>query len=65
MRTIMLNLINYIYKYGSLCFRSSMYICKGISSFVGLVVNQTTVDIQRIHKLGVKKIAVTSLPPLG
>ncbi|KAK4281633.1 hypothetical protein QN277_013101 [Acacia crassicarpa] len=37
----------------------------GISSLVGLVVNQTALNIELIHKLGVKKIAVTSLPPLG
>ncbi|XP_054782730.1 GDSL esterase/lipase At5g03610-like [Prosopis cineraria] len=37
----------------------------GLSSFVGVVVNQTALNMQRIHKLGVKKIAVTSLPPLG
>ena len=65
MNTSMLNLRLYKYKHGSLRFCSSMYIRKGIFSFVGLVVNQTAVDIQRIHKLGVKKIAVTSLPPLG
>ncbi|XP_028782349.1 GDSL esterase/lipase At5g03610-like [Neltuma alba] len=47
---------NFLATYGSI---------NGISSFVGLVVNQTAVNILRIHKLGVKKIALTSLPPLG
>lgn len=38
---------------------------KGLQTFTPQVVNQLMVDIQRIYNLGVKKISVTALQPLG
>ncbi|KAL2933773.1 hypothetical protein RDABS01_016892 [Bienertia sinuspersici] len=37
----------------------------GFQTFIPQVVNQLAVDVQRIYKLGVKKISVTALQPLG
>ncbi|KAK8531922.1 hypothetical protein V6N12_053379 [Hibiscus sabdariffa] len=37
----------------------------GFPTFISNVVSQLTVNLRRIHSLGVKKIAVGSLPPLG
>ncbi|GMJ12052.1 hypothetical protein like AT5G03610 [Hibiscus trionum] len=37
----------------------------GFPTFISSVVSQLTVNLRRIHGLGVKKIAVGSLPPLG
>ncbi|XP_073156663.1 GDSL esterase/lipase At5g03610-like [Henckelia pumila] len=46
------------------------YLAKGgsiqdLPSFISLVINQLVVNIKRIRRLGVSKIAVTSLEPLG
>lgn len=38
---------------------------QGFQTFIPQVVNQLVVDIQRIYNLGVKKISVTALQPLG
>lgn len=38
---------------------------QGVLSLINSVVNQTATNMRRIHELGVKKIALTSLPPLG
>lgn len=38
---------------------------QGLQTFITQVVNQLVLDIQRIHSLGVRKIAVTALEPLG
>ncbi|XP_030925274.1 GDSL esterase/lipase At5g03610-like [Quercus lobata] len=38
---------------------------QGYPSFITSVVNQLKVNLKRIHGLGVKKIAVTALEPLG
>lgn len=38
---------------------------QGFQTFIPQVVNQLVVNIQRISKLGVKKISVTALQPLG
>lgn len=38
---------------------------QGLQAFIKPVVNQLVLNIQRIYSLGVKKIAVTALPPLG
>ncbi|XP_022767124.1 GDSL esterase/lipase At5g03610 isoform X2 [Durio zibethinus] len=37
----------------------------GFPAFIGSVVNQLTVNLKRIHDLGVRKIAVSALQPLG
>ncbi|XVE61512.1 hypothetical protein DITRI_Ditri06bG0046300 [Diplodiscus trichospermus] len=37
----------------------------GFLHFIQKVVNQLTVNMKRIHNLGVRKIGVASLPPLG
>ncbi|XP_021836062.1 GDSL esterase/lipase At5g03610 isoform X2 [Spinacia oleracea] len=38
---------------------------QGLQTFIPQVVNELVVDIKRIYKLGVKKISVTALQPLG
>jgi len=38
---------------------------QGLKSFIPKVVTQLTVNLNRIHGLGAKKIAVTALQPLG
>ncbi|EEF33624.1 GDSL esterase/lipase At5g03610 [Ricinus communis] len=38
---------------------------QGFPDFIRKVVNQITVNLKRIHELGVKKVAVTALQPLG
>ncbi|XP_022746925.1 GDSL esterase/lipase At5g03610-like [Durio zibethinus] len=37
----------------------------GFPAFISSVVSQLTENLKRIHDLGVRKIAVTALPPLG
>ncbi|KAA8516700.1 hypothetical protein F0562_016794 [Nyssa sinensis] len=37
----------------------------GLPSFMTLVVNQLALNLKRIHGLGVRKVAVTALEPLG
>ncbi|OMO68298.1 Lipase, GDSL [Corchorus olitorius] len=37
----------------------------GLPAFIASVVGQLTVNLKRIHDLGVRKVAVTSLQPLG
>uniref|UniRef100_A0A5B7AW67 GDSL esterase/lipase n=1 Tax=Davidia involucrata TaxID=16924 RepID=A0A5B7AW67_DAVIN len=37
----------------------------GLPSFITLVVNQLALNLKRIHGLGVRKVAVTALQPLG
>ncbi|XP_074269044.1 GDSL esterase/lipase At5g03610-like [Silene latifolia] len=48
----------------------SNYLAKGgsildLQSYIAQVVNQLVIDLQRIYNLGVKKISLTSLQPLG
>ncbi|KAL5710672.1 hypothetical protein ACHQM5_021208 [Ranunculus cassubicifolius] len=38
---------------------------KGIPAFITSVVSQLTLNLKRIHSLGVRKITVTALPPFG
>ncbi|XP_010271720.1 PREDICTED: GDSL esterase/lipase At5g03610-like isoform X2 [Nelumbo nucifera] len=38
---------------------------QGLPAFIASVVNQTTLNLKRIHGLGVKKVAVIALLPLG
>ncbi|XP_054782779.1 GDSL esterase/lipase At5g03610-like isoform X2 [Prosopis cineraria] len=38
---------------------------EGLPSFIASVVNQTSWDLMRIHELGVKRIVVSALQPLG
>ncbi|XP_062166553.1 GDSL esterase/lipase At5g03610-like [Alnus glutinosa] len=38
---------------------------EGIQSFIPKVVKQLSVNLKRIHGLGVKKVAVAGLPPVG
>ncbi|XVE96464.1 hypothetical protein REPUB_Repub02eG0224200 [Reevesia pubescens] len=42
---------------------SCSYVC--MVFFIGSIVNQLTVNLKRIHNLGVRKIAVSALQPLG
>ncbi|KAI4310537.1 hypothetical protein MLD38_035509 [Melastoma candidum] len=38
---------------------------EALPAFIQSVVNQLTINIKRIHGLGIEKVAVSSLPPLG
>ncbi|KAL5710670.1 hypothetical protein ACHQM5_021206 [Ranunculus cassubicifolius] len=38
---------------------------EGFPDFIGKVTDQLILDLKRIHSLGVRKITVTALPPLG
>ena len=49
-----------------LTFHSFSFQCmQGLPFFIASVVNQTAINLFRIHKLGVKKIVVGGLQPLG
>ncbi|KAF4358516.1 hypothetical protein F8388_005172 [Cannabis sativa] len=49
--------------YGAYIFRNGT--AEGFPGFITSVVNQLYVNLKQIHELGVKKIAVTALEPLG
>ncbi|KAF5750496.1 GDSL esterase/lipase [Tripterygium wilfordii] len=38
---------------------------QGLQAFIPLVVNQLAINLDRIHKIGIRKIALTGLQPLG
>ncbi|KAI4370187.1 hypothetical protein MLD38_018561 [Melastoma candidum] len=49
--------------YAAFLFRTGSF--EALPAFIQSVVNQLTINIKRIHGLGIEKVAVTNLPPLG
>ncbi|XP_047331677.1 GDSL esterase/lipase At5g03610-like [Impatiens glandulifera] len=49
--------------YAAYVFNGGLF--QNIPAFITQVVNQLKINLKRIHETGVKKVVVTSLPPLG
>lgn len=60
--SFMINYISFMYWCQYL---SQIHLFQGWQSFIIALINQLAVNLKRIHGLGVQKIAVTGLQPLG